>query len=306
MDNIENKSFSKLDRNINYDVKTLWDKCFNDLPLINQRLVKAFGTIYSKKSYKHNPRSPITPSLISKVGKLHIYEGEHYFEKGTPQQEFAQNITDKIVEKLKNGNNQTSAYLKDFLKDKKIRVGLYKRIEDDAGYDGYNPLTKELYIDLSAGLFYYSQKFPKFFNEDGLARTIGHELGHAVEQANRSHKTASNIVGYSSKGWEIESFCDAFGTALCIGAGYSLTPELEKMKKFEEAELALHRQEDPHPTQKQRHQLLDMMLKAYNYDTEHKEITPYPPQINEIEFYDKKYSEKIKEYWKKTQSQAKQ
>ncbi len=304
MEKTENKSFNKLDRNINYEIQELWDKCFSDLPLINQRLIKAFGTVFSKKAYKHNPRCPITISALQKIGELHIYEGEHYFEKGTPQQEYAESLTNKIIEKLKNGNNQTSKYLKDFLKDKKIKVGLYKKLEDDAGFDGYNPLTKELYIDLSAGLFYYNQKFPELFNEDALARTIGHELGHAVEQANRSHKTSQNSVGYSSKGWEIESFCDAFGTALCIGAGYSLTPTLEKMKKFEDQELAIHREDDPHPSQKQRHQLLDMMLKAYNYDTQNKEATPYPQNIKDIDFHDKDYYEKLKANSKNNQNQS--
>ena len=70
----------------------------------------------------------------------------------------------------------------------------------------------------------------KFQLDDFKYRTLFHELGHAVEQINRGHKTHPNYVGYSSNSWEVESFCDAFGCALCKGAGYNLSPSIEKLK----------------------------------------------------------------------------
>lgn len=280
---MENKSFNKLNRNLHQDIDNLWDKCFGDLPISKQRLIKAYGTISSKKSYTHRARVPITVANLQKV-ELHIFEGDNYFEKGTPQQEQAQALIEKIVNKLKNGNNLTSKVLRDFLKDKKITVGVDKTLADDAGFFGYNPLTKEIYIDLCAGVFHYSKKYPKFFTEDSLAYTIGHELGHAVEEANRSSKTHPNSIGYSSNCWEVESFCDAFGTALCIGAGYNLTSKINKLKMFEKEELARHKDEDPHPPLIERRKLLELMVKAYNSETLSNPSTAYSKDIMMMEW----------------------
>ncbi len=159
-----------------------------------------------------------------------------------------------------------------------------KQLTDDAGFAGYNPLTKELYIDLNAGIFHYSKERPELFDEDSLAHTIGHELGHAIESLSRSYKTAPNVTGVSSNGWEIESFCDAFGTALCVGAGYNLTSKINKLKMFEAKELAKHRENDPHPPLIQRRKLIELMLKAYEYEDKSIISTPYPESIAQIEW----------------------
>ncbi|MBQ8751401.1 MAG: hypothetical protein IJZ30_07190 [Alphaproteobacteria bacterium] len=279
---MEEKSFNKLNRSLHQEVTSLWDECFGDLPITAQRLIKAHGTVSSKKAYKHAKKRPITISELQK-SKIEIYESDRYFKKGTPQQGFAQRMTEKIIKRLINGNNQASKRLKEFLKGKKVLVGVHKQLADDAGFDGYNPLTKELYIDLCAGHFYYNQKFPNLYNEDGLARTIGHELAHAIEHENRSSKTSPNQIGYSSNGWEVENFCDAFGTALCIGAGYSLAPSLTKLKEFEERELASHKEDNPHPTLVQRRKLLELMIKAYDYDN-NSTPTQYPSSVYDIEW----------------------
>ena len=47
-------------------------------------------------------------------------------------------------------------------KDKKVVIGVKKVLSDDAGYDGYNPLTKEIYIDLCAGVFHNQKNIPNF------------------------------------------------------------------------------------------------------------------------------------------------
>ena len=288
---MEEKSFNKLNKNLHHEVASLWDECFGDLPIASQRLLKAYGTISSKKAYTHWPKTPITIAKLQRT-KLHIFEGDNYFEKGTLQQEQAQSLTEKIINKLKKGNNHTSRVLREFLKDKKILVGVHKQLADDASFDGYNPLTKELYIDLCAGIFHYSKERPELFNDDSLAHTIGHELGHAVEESlSRSYKTASNVTGVSSNGWEIESFCDAFGTALCVGAGYDLTSKINKLKMFEEKELANHHENNPHPPLIQRRKLIELMLKAYKYEDKSNIYTPYPESIIQTEWDKNKIEE---------------
>ena len=279
----KDKSFNKLNKNINHDVSNLWDKCFGDLPIVTQRLVKTYGTMSSKKAYSHSSKLPITPALMQKI-ELHIFEGERYFEKGTPQQAQAQAITEKIINKFKNGNNQASRVLIDFLKDKKITVGVDKSLAYDAGFCGYNPLTKELYIDLNAGLFHPNAKYPDISSEDCLAEIIGHELGHAVEQQNRSHKSHPNSVGYSSNGWEIESFCDAFGIALCASAGYNIIPKLNMCKMEENEELASHKDGNPHPPVIQRRKLMELMLKAYNAENPTNSPQSFPKEIQMLEW----------------------
>jgi len=284
----EDKSFNKLNNNLHNEIALLWDKCFSDLPIVKQRLLKAYGIMSSKKAYTHRPKQPVTIAKLQKIGKLKIYENDRHFSPTDEQTKQAQKLANKIIKNMINGNNQTSQYLKDFLKDKKVVIGVEKVLSDDAGYDGYNPLTKEIYIDLCAGVFHNQKKYPEFFNEDTLAKTIGHELGHAVEQTNRGHKTHPNYVGYSSNSWEVESFCDAFGCALCKGAGYNLSPSIEKLKLFEEQDLIRHREEDPHPTYKQRRQLVELIDKAYPKTSS--TIRPYPPSITALSWDDKETS----------------
>ena len=281
----QEKSFNKLNKNLNHDVSNLWDKSFGDLPIVTQRLVKTYGTMSSKKAYRHS---------LQRKTELHVFEGERYFEKGSPQQIQAQAITEKIVNKLKNGNNQASKVLSDFLKDKKVKVGVYKSTAPDAAYNDYNPLTKEIYITLCAGLFHPNQKFPDIISEDCLARIIGHELGHAVERENRSCKSHPNYVGYSSNSWEVESFCDAFGVALCAGAGYNFTAYMNAYKVIEEQELANHKEENPHPPVIQRRKLMELMLKAYNAENPPNSPQSFPKEIQMLE-WDARKLDSIKE-----------
>ena len=284
---MEEKSFNKLNRNHHQEISELWDKCFGDIPIVNQRLIKALGTIFSKKAYSHHKKNPITVATLQGV-EIDLFKGDKYFDKNSEQQENAQNLIHKIVNKFKNGNNQASSYLKDFLKDKKLTIGISKDISDDAGFVGYNPLTKEIYLDFCAGVFYWHKEHPQLFNEDSLAKTVGHELGHAIKSVNQGLKTHPNSVGYTTNSWEEESFCDAIGTALCIGAGYCLEPTIEKYKQFEEKDLVNHREEDPHPPLVQRRKLIELILKAYGYENIKKEVTPFSLAISDVDWSVKK------------------
>ena len=114
---MEEKSFNKLNRNHHQEISELWDKCFGDIPIVNQRLIKALGTIFSKKAYSHHKKNPITVATLQGV-EIDLFKGDKYFDKNSEQQKVAQNLIHKIVDKFKNGNNQASSYLKDFLKDR--------------------------------------------------------------------------------------------------------------------------------------------------------------------------------------------
>lgn len=298
--NDTNKSHNKLNKALHEDINKLWDNCFGDLPMVTQRLLKAYGTIHSKDAYTHRRRLiPITAATIQKYGSIDVFDNERHFPAQSKQVKRAQSLANKIIKKMTEGEHQACKVLKDFLKDKKVVIGVDKGLSDDACFSGFNPLTKEIYIDLCAGTFYNQQKSPELFNEDSISQTLGHELGHAVEQLNRSSKSDPNYVGYSSNGWEVESFCDVFGASLTIGAGYTLTPSIEKAKLVEDAELKNHRAGDPHPTKKQRRKMLELMAKAYPTNT------PQPTQFGSL-IKDVDWNEKSIQQQEQIQTNAKE
>ncbi|MBR5598503.1 MAG: hypothetical protein IKW39_00520 [Alphaproteobacteria bacterium] len=259
----EERSFNKLNRNLHQDVLNLWDECFGDLPIVTQRLLKAYGAVCSKKAYTHHKiRTNISYEKPKQV-EQRIFDRETCFNKDDVQTKQAQALVDKILKKMSNIDTQTSKFLKDFLKDKEVVVTVDKGLSDDACFGGFNPESKKLYIELNAGCFYHHTKNPNLFNEASIARTVGHEIGHAVEQISRSSKTTPNSIGYSSNSWEVESFCDAFGSVLALQAGYSLSPSIEKMKMFEDKDEEIHKEIDPHPTLKQRRKLAELIDRAF-------------------------------------------
>ena len=64
---VDAKSFNKLNHNLHQDVANLWDECFGDLPILTQRMLKAFGTISSPKAYAYQKIRSITPKEIKEA-----------------------------------------------------------------------------------------------------------------------------------------------------------------------------------------------------------------------------------------------
>jgi len=252
----DNKSFNKMNQALRNDVGLLWDECFGDLNIVQQRLLKAHGMLYSKSAYVHRE--------IPKR-KIEAPKGDRIFDADAPQTKMAQKITDKIIKKMINGDTAVSGYLKHFLEDKKVKVAVGKALAYDAGFCGYDPSKKEIHLLLTAGCFNSSQKCSHLINEDHLAATIGHELGHAVEIDYRSSKCSPSATGYSSNSREVESFCDAFGCALAASAGYSLEPTKDA-EKFWMSKNIPYNENNPHPPAEKRYNIKNLIQKVYQPD----------------------------------------
>lgn len=254
----QKKSFRKIDNALCQSINQLWDDCFGDLPLLQQSMFKAYGVRSSKEAFFHKEREFIEPDMWKDINV-----DEDHFAPKSEQVVVAQKVVDDIVKEFKKGKSRTAHYLRHFLKDKKIKVSVCKILSYNAGFDGYNPSTKEIYIDLCAGCFYLAKKNPEIVNKDALAVIIGHEIGHAVEKLNRSFKCEAKTV-YSNS-WEVESFCDMMGFRLATDAGYMLIPQIKMLHKGVK-EHREPKQPNPHPPLKNRLELAKFCQKIFVKD----------------------------------------
>ena len=216
----QKKNYRKIDDALCQSLEQLWDDCFGDLPLLQQRMLKTYGMRNSKEAFCHKQHAVMKPDEWK-----NIYVDEDHFAPQSVQVQIAQQTVDDIIKKFKKGKSRAAHYLRHFLKDKKIKVSVCKDLSRAGSFGGCNPVTKELYIDIGAGLFYYAKMNSEMCNKDNLAVILGHEIGHAIEKYNRSLKCEAKTV-YSDS-WGIESFCDMMGYRLATDAGYTLMPQIK-------------------------------------------------------------------------------
>ena len=280
---MEEKRYPHINKALRHDLDRLLEDCFGDLPITAQRLLKAYCMRYDKASCVYRERKVVIHENMPELRNLQVNVDERHFSPCLEQVQVAQETVDNIVNKFKKGKSRAARHLRYVLKDKKIKVSVQKSLSPDASYDGYNPVTKEIYIDLTAGCFYGAKECPKMINEDALAETVGHELGHFIEWFNRGANCEKQKV--SSNRWEIESFCDLFGCRLATDAGYSLLPCIEshdrnRRKGWEP------KQPNPHPPLKNRLELFTLcnMIFAENSD----QLTFFDEKIRGIEWDTKK------------------
>lgn len=155
------------------DISRLEDECFGDLPIIQQRIMKSHAMMDNKETYIYNKISP------EKTDNL------KYLPDNSPQVQNAQKLVDNIVKRMVNGNSAASEYLKNFMSDKKIKAHIINQPIMDACCNGLDNKTKELHLSFCSGCFMYQKNNPDFANEDTFAVTVGHEIGHAIEQENQ-------------------------------------------------------------------------------------------------------------------------
>ena len=282
----EAKSFQKINQSLHQDISKLWDECFGDLPIMVQRTLKAYALRKNNQAYTHHKHPRITNLDVYK--NITVNVDDEHFPPTSIQTQTAQAKVDEIINKMKQGKSRAARYLRYFLRDKTIKISVNKSSAYDAGMSGYNPLTKEIYIDLCAGCFYQSDNPTNLINEDNLAMTVGHEIAHAVERFNRSSKSKPETI--SSNAWEIESFCDAFGARLAADAGYSLVPKIEMMqeginKKREPV------QPNPHPPLKNRLEQIEYM--ELIFQTKTRSLTLFNDQITTLEWDSEKLEKKV-------------
>ena len=274
------KTYSLVNHALRNDISALWDDCFGDLPLAKQRLLKAFGMMNPNRVYVHHSRYPITIETMRKEGPLNIYQGESYFAPDSPQVKVAQETIDDILKDFMKGKSRAARYLRYFMKDKKVTVGVYKSLKNDAGMDGYNPLTKEIYLEFNAGCF--SPEVNGCACLDILACTVGHEIGHAIEQLHRSARCDSNYVGVSSNGWEIELFCDTLGLALSAERGYCLQKEIDARLKMAEKYDDMYSDDNPHPPMGYRAEYAALVQNVY--EAEKKSAHEFSSKVKNTEW----------------------
>lgn len=279
----EQKSYRKIDDGLRQSLNKLWDDCFGDLPLPQQRMLKAYGLQSSKEAFFHKKKDMMDPDAWKNINI-----DENHFEPQSEQVLVAQQTVDDIIKEFKKGKSHTAHYLRHFLKDKKVKVSVCKWLSYDAGFDGYNPLTKELRIDLCAGCFYFAKMHPKMVNKDALAITVGHEIGHAIEKLNRSAKCEAQTV--SSNSWEVENFCDMVGFRLATDAGFTLLPRIEMLHKGID-EHREPKQPNPHPPLYKRLEFAELCRKVLETDV--RNVTLFDDKVLYVQWDDNEADKKL-------------
>lgn len=265
---------SSVRNSLRNDISRLEDECFGDLPIVQQRMMKSYAMMANSDTYTYEPIKSEQDKYIN------------CFADNSPQVQTAQKLVDKIVKKMMSGNSMASKKLKEFMKDKKIKVHVINTPEMDAGCDGFNDKTKELHLTFCSGCFMYQKQFPDIANEDKFAVTLGHEIGHEIEHQNRGQKCSERATNHHTNGREVESFCDMFGLACAASAGYNLQSYIDGCEAFEDKELAYRIKEgkmnEPHPFLIHRKRLAKMAKQAYNNDM--KERTLFSDEITSMEW----------------------
>lgn len=279
-------NYNKINQALRQDLSNLWDECFGDIPIFTQRLLKSYGMRYHKEAYKHGIKRKMSDMKI--WANLKVNLDENHFSPDLPQTKAAQALCDEVVQEFMKGTSSAARLLRSVLKDKKIKVSVHKSLGYDASMDGYNPATKEIYIDFCAGVFSAEKNESIGVCRDGFAQSLGHELGHFVEQMHRSLKCEPNTI--LSKSWEIESFCDAFGARLATEAGYSLQPVIRQYKEYSEKGWE-PQQPNPHPPLENRMEWLKLGEKAFKA-TGRKSV-PFDKNITSVEWNAQKIENEV-------------
>ena len=267
---------------LRHDLNRLEDDCFGDLPIMQQRIMKSYAMMAHPDAYEYK----------SKEKK--DYSG--YFSDDSAQTQTVQKLVDNIVKKMINGNSAASKYLKEFLQDKRIKVHVDNVNDQDASFDGFDDKTKELHFTFDREIFNHQKEMPNTENEDRFAVTIGHELGHAIEIANRSPRCSEQLTQHKINGREVESFCDMFGLACAASAGYNLQSYIDYCTKYESKELKARelkarelkareqegKLNDVHPMLSHRKRLAKMAKQAYHNNMT--ERTLFSEEITSIEW----------------------
>lgn len=137
-----------------------------------------------------------------------------YLPSNSKETEQARKIVLPIIDRLRNSNSIASQKLDDLLKRNKLLINLAPGLSFDAGCEYIPPLSNQEKGTISLGLCLGC--FSSKSNLDHLAVTIGHEFGHALFE----ERTKQNKKHISC--FEIESFCDIFGSMIASDAGYNL------------------------------------------------------------------------------------
>lgn len=260
------------------DISRLEDDCFGDLPIMQQRMMKSYAMMANRDTY-------IYEKMI--ISKNEPQKKHNILPDDSPETLMAQALVDEMVQKMAHGDSAASSKLKDYMKDKKLKVHIINSPVMDACCNGFDKKTKELHLSFCSGNFMYQNNCPDFANKDCFAVTIGHEIGHAIEQDNRTAKCSVENTQHSINGREVESFCDIFGLACAASGGYNLQSYINRCETFEKKELETRSQKgntnDPHPSLSKRKRLASLVKQAYHNDMT--EPTLFSEKITSMDWY---------------------
>lgn len=257
------------------DISRLEDDCFGDLPIMQQRMMKSYAMMANRDAY-------IYEKIVASNKK-----NNNRLPDDSPQTIMAQALVDEMVQKMSNGTSAASRKLKEYMKDKKLKVHILNSPVIDACCNGFDKKTKELHLSFCSGNFMYQNNCPNFANKDCFAVTIGHEIGHAIEEDDRTAKCSAENTQHSINGREVESFCDMFGLACAASGGYNLQSYITRCETFEKKELETRSQKGtmngPHPSLSQRKHLASLVKQAYHNDMT--EPTLFSEEITSVDWY---------------------
>ena len=130
-----------------------------------------------------------------------------------------------IIDKLRSGDSAASRKLDELLQNSDLRIRISPIPEIDAGCEYIPPSSPSEKGTVNLG--FCSGCFADNVTEDELAVTIGHEFGHALlEQKMGGNATIPHIECF-----EIENFCDAYGSRLAEVAGYNIQARSDYLTK---------------------------------------------------------------------------
>ncbi len=183
-----------------------------------------------------------------------------------PAQEIGENYVLGIVEKLRSSKNSKSAQaLDEFLSNNDIQIAIIPSNDVD-GNGAYFEPEKEgekglLQIGIRSSVF--NDDVPEAY----LAKMVGHEIGHCVDDANKP----TTLDGSDRK--VAENFADAFGASLAQDAGYNLADTVEfhnrflesrDMQTIKEGRVPKPHIEDEIPTPEYKEELTKLFIKGDN------------------------------------------
>lgn len=139
-----------------------------------------------------------------------------------------QEQAEKILKRLLEAKGQPNEKMAEMLKDNPVIFCFEESKEQDAGMSGIFLQKKNRpLMTLLSGLMEQGK-----CDEDSLAATMAHELGHWLDHANRPQ----DYLG-KEKLWQ-ECFADVTGYMMAKNAGYDVQKRIEKCKEF----AAVHRE----------------------------------------------------------------
>lgn len=160
----------------------------------------------------------IHDDIESKSKKINFLDDNNEIVKN------AETILVPIINKLRAGNSVASRMLDELLTNNDLRIRISPVPENDAGCEYIPPKSSE---KGRINLGFCTGCFADNITEDELAVTIGHEFGHALfEQKIGGNKNIPHIECF-----EIENFCDIFGSRLAQSAGYNVQARSDYLSK---------------------------------------------------------------------------